>query len=86
MHRVKSWPGFEHSREIVMLPLGSTVSVNLGVDTITMCRWDVSYLLSFQLLVAVDQLLMLSLRVWHHALPPARESPIVTYFAGFGVT
>ena len=37
-----------------------------------------SHHLSFQLLVAVDQLLMLSLRNWLHALPPARESPTVT--------
>ena len=48
-----------------------------------MWRWDVSHHVSFQLLVAVDQLLMLSLRGWILALPPARESPTVTCFAGF---
>ena len=44
-----------------------------------MWRWDVSHHLSFELLVAMDQLLMLSLRGWLHALPPAT----VTRFAGF---
>ena len=42
-----------------------------------MWRWDVSHHLSFQVLVAVDQLLML--RSWLHTLPPAT----VTCFAGF---
>ena len=48
-----------------------------------MWRWDVSHHLSFQLLVAVDQLLMLSLRHWLYAFPPAKGSPTVIHFVGF---